>query len=1027
MVRKRIRKENANPNRKQISFELKQEEKTTKKNKAVVFVLIAIILLTLTMNCYFNYTSGTGINQNGKTLGEKYYLGGPDPYYHARITEFIYYNGYVPFWQANDYDPLLDYPMIRQNPRPPLFDLSMAVVAHGLSPFMSDVDALGHSLQIMPAIYGALLVIPVYLIGALLFNKKTALIGAFFVAIIPIHLGSGHGSAYGLADHDSFILLLTTTGLFFFLKALKSLNDKYDNVKQMFAINKQAICYAILTGVIYATVALSWEGFKLVVVLLAFYCIIQLFINCYQKKEFLTVTIMGSVALLTTSLIISPYYYGRGTFNDVEIVLSLVAIILIMGTVFHLQRDKIPYILTIPILAGLGATAMYVVNIYQLAPFYYYVQMFFSGSVYVGKISLTIAEAGGTDISGAVMGFGPALYWVAWFGAIIFMARTLLHKKKEMIFMTIWFVMTFYFTTTAGRFLNDFVPFIAIFAGWTIVFIMDKINYKQLFVAIKSATGFNKLKAIKISHLFGIVFIAFIVIMPNVVLAFDAATPWSEKQKYMDAGVPMGAYGISFGKEQYWSDAFAWLNDQDTNILNDSEKPAIISWWDYGFYEVMIGHHPTVADNFQDGVETAANFKTATSEKEAISVLIARLIDGNYIRTNNKKEVSENVKQVIIKYLGENKTDEIIKRIYDNNNNPPYKITEIKYIISEYEPELSNTQKINNYNQYYRRFADITSDLTDEEMTNFYMEIQKTTGFEIRYYGTEHYDNSIFTVFTFLADKSLIPIGGMEDDYMYAYFTKTDRETNEQTILPHSEIKNITNADRDKYDFMGPYFNKKPLFFETMFYKTFFGTPTTDGSIPENRIPTYGLKHWVPMYISPYVVIAKYYEGYKLNGTVTCDGLPTPGIVVVVLDEHGIPHDMTMVTEKEYNVVLPAGNLTVATYFNNKELSAQNITVTEEQATRKTKYHNTIINLTVPTVSLNGTITKNQTAMPNIAVNLFGEYTGMFTTIKTNETGYYEFKDLVPSYYKIRLYENDTEFHNETIIVSENIVKNIEV
>ena len=52
--------------------------------------------------------------------------------------------------------------------------------------------------------------------------------------------------------------------------------------------------------------------------------------------------------------------------------------------------------------------------------------------------------------------------------------------------------------------------------------------------------------------------------------------------------------------------------------------PAFISWWDYGFYESAIGDHPTVADNFQDGIPPAANFHTSTSEEEAVAVWIVR-------------------------------------------------------------------------------------------------------------------------------------------------------------------------------------------------------------------------------------------------------------------------------------------------------------------------------------------------------------------------------------------------------------------
>ena len=74
------------------------------------------------------------------------------------------------------------------------------------------------------------------------------------------------------------------------------------------------------------------------------------------------------------------------------------------------------------------------------------------------------------------------------------------------------------------------------------------------------------------------------------------------------------------------------LNEQDIEIEDPAMRPAFISWWDYGFYEVAIGGHPTVADNFQDGIPTAANFHTSTSEREAVAIFSIRLF-GHLKRT----------------------------------------------------------------------------------------------------------------------------------------------------------------------------------------------------------------------------------------------------------------------------------------------------------------------------------------------------------------------------------------------------------
>ncbi len=77
------------------------------------------------------------------------------------------------------------------------------------------------------------------------------------------------------------------------------------------------------------------------------------------------------------------------------------------------------------------------------------------------------------------------------------------------------FIISIWLTTTAGRFLNDMVPLIAIFAGIITWFVIDKIDYKQMVKNIRSAGGglHGLRRGIKLMHIFGVVLIAFIIIL----------------------------------------------------------------------------------------------------------------------------------------------------------------------------------------------------------------------------------------------------------------------------------------------------------------------------------------------------------------------------------------------------------------------------------------------------------------------------------------------------------------------------------
>ena len=103
--------------------------------------------------------------------------------------------------------------------------------------------------------------------------------------------------------------------------------------------------------------------------------------------------------------------------------------------------------------------------------------------------------------------------------------------------------------------------------------------------SIRSAGGgiHGLRRGVKFLHIFGILFVAFIVVLPNAYLSLDAAVPAGEKAEVF-GDLPNGAFGGGIGKETYWVHAYEWLAQQDTEITNPKDRPGYISLLDYGFY-----------------------------------------------------------------------------------------------------------------------------------------------------------------------------------------------------------------------------------------------------------------------------------------------------------------------------------------------------------------------------------------------------------------------------------------------------------
>jgi asparagine N-glycosylation enzyme membrane subunit Stt3 len=1042
-----------------------------KKNWWIGVSLIAIFFLVLFMNSYFNIVSNVNMNPSGTTMTDTFYLSGPDPYYNMRLVDNTAQTGRFPYFSSND--PLLAYPIGNSGGRGPLMVMSAIGFSKLLVPFMSEANAIGYAMQFIPALFGALLVFPVYFIGKILFGKKAGLIAALLIAIIPIHISSGHGSAYALFDHDSFNLVLYFLTFLFLIKSIK---EKDRN---------RSILYALLAGISLAALSMVWVEAQYLYTIITVYAVVQLLVDIFMNKLEERFVISISLVLFTGFLVSCPVTSARGVLFNLPFYLAI-GVLIFGGLCILFKRKKIPWVASFPLIAGVAgsiATFLYAVYAYPstftiFSPLGKIAGIIYGAGIYGSKVSLTIAEAGTYNMSRTVMSYGPALYWLAWAGFVFLIYQYVKQKgRRDYLFLLSLFVINIWLTSTAGRFLNDMVPLIALLAGWIIWFLISKIDYKQMARNIRNAGGGIRgiRKGVKIYHIFGVLFIAFLILIPNGYLALDAAVPSAASKngtsnlKYDFFGENhSSAFGSSSYKEQYWVAAYSWLNKQDTNIANPSKRPGFISWWDYGFYEVAVGGHPTVADNFQDGIPPAANFHTAKSEKQGVAVWIIRLLEGNR-KENNELTFSNTVITALQKHLGNNNTTKITSWMI----NPALSPSQNTPIGAEYDINLSKTLRVGAQyaeNAYYHDIVQLLNDtLTDEQITWLYHDIQQATGYSIRYYGVEGYDEQIFNIFAFLGDKSNVltalrtagkQFHNPEDDFIQVIYTgysvNTDGSQGPDGQWTAKELNDMPQEQRNRIAVTGTSTINKQDYFNTMFYRTYIGTPPQQDQsgayqTPQQQIPCYAMKHFIPVYVSPYpyygqgrsaVVIAKYYEGAFFNGSISCNNTPLPYVTVAILDDYGFPHDnMATDVNGSFNLLAPGGNITLLfTYANEvilKKITFNNtnstlyspVTDAESMRLNGSRYsRNFDINVSLSTLegfayqdtNNNGSYEPaSDTPLSGITIELNDYYFGRpVQPVKTDVQGHYVFNNLYPSKYNISAIENEyTLLNRESINV----------
>ena len=629
---------------------------------------------------------------NAAGTGEWDMTGGSDPWYMKRAIDYI-------LAQNSHFVIDMDraYPVGSINPRPPLFSWTLALGGVALDPFLEgDVyDAAWWSIAGMPAVYGTLTVLPIAATCKRFFGTGAGAIGAWLMALMPGHVSH---STFALADHDAFVILFMSLGFYFWLCAVDSIgSDKLledsdwnplHMVKGIQAAFKQhpgAMAQALLAGVSFATVALGWKGFVygLAIIYAAFF--MQTMLNLLRRRDSMPLTAAITVMMLTTFLLPLPFY-GNMQLNLIwdasgfQPLFYIVAFTIINGWVVTAFRDK-PWLMVVIMGSGITTVLLGSLYILQLLDISNGWDVLTTGGFYFSKNKVfgTIAEAQAPSRGQLFANFGPLVFMLALGMGFIALWRGFRTREQTHLVLSVWILLASYMAWSAGRFMFNATPVMAIMGSAAIVGLWRFSGVKEyaktwrrMGVSGSQARFSSTIRAgRKHPGVPAIALVLLLLFSQHAVYGIDSGIPrgevaekqvdeviydlvpnamraelfgWSilDSSPYSDYGMDqeederatcqgecwyMGTFGPGFNGRS-WNQAYDWLEHQDTDT-SFSERPAFVSWWDYGFQALAQGQHPTVADNFQSGIPAAGNMLLAAGESDTIALFIVTLGEGD--------------------------------------------------------------------------------------------------------------------------------------------------------------------------------------------------------------------------------------------------------------------------------------------------------------------------------------------------------------------------------------------------------------
>jgi dolichyl-diphosphooligosaccharide--protein glycosyltransferase len=977
------------------------EERTFRARALTAGILFAIFILAMFIRCYWYYGPAVA---PADTYGPYHYVvSGNDPDYHKRAIDFALDTGHMLSW-----DPITNYPAGAPNPNPPTYEWSSMMLGILISPaFHFDVtQAVWMFFEASPAFWAALTIVPVYFFTRDMFNRKSAYFAAFFIAVMA---GNVERTPLGFSDHDAFIMFFVTTGFFFLMRALRNLDDrtwvkKWRNprdisvgVAAFFRQERVSVLYSVLAALCISTVMLAWKGITYVYAILIMYYIVHAWVKRFRKEDPFGISMIILLTLSIPLLLSFPYYFRMEFihwFDDPFFIFLALAVIAAVTTVTREQ----PWIVVLVGLVAILATTY--LALLAFFPSIYGIILGFQGYFIHDKLYQTIAEAQPPDFSRMVYSYGEYVFYFGLVALIISAWRLPKERwRNDYIFTIMWCIMAIYMAMSAVRFMYNATPVFAILGGWVTWTIMKLLDYKKM---AKTYKGLNEGRwiprwhavksSVKVRHVVGAIFIGYMVMGSCAWYGLDAGIPYETKKQFdqdiynflpaqiRPAGYSsssgtlwwFGSFGTAFPGD-YWTDGLFWFQTQDTN-QSIEDRPGFVAWWDYGHWCTHMGQHPTVADNFQQGVEISGDIITANNETNVIADFIARSVEPN---TQVPGSVDSNVKAILERYLGPDGTKDFLE-MEQMTATPKWRAEILKH------PDIfgKRTRDINDLNVKWTALAGLmTSRLDKLQLIDIYDEMMSATGHQIRYFAADS------RMFPFQARNTGIYYAPVKlSDQDINSFLKTTAVGNDGQEYDPAHIPLEKRQDKDfkitdyKLYYLDPFYN-------SLFYKAYIGyspadagispgtygytdIPSLVGNMRTGQYPTmqgwnmsnfrleYRTAYWNPYnqsnglanhsadwkVVPPWtaakdqtdnngvvdlyyrnlyqgVFFLKYYSGAYVNGTVhTDDGKPIYNARVTVYDDlplaasnyPGVPHGYTF-TDRDgrYSILAPYGNVTV--------------------------------------------------------------------------------------------------------------------
>jgi len=570
-------------------------------------------------------------------------LTGIDAYYYMRLVDNLLAN----FPQLTTFDPFMIFRSGDSLVRVPNFFAYMLAGTVRLLGGASATQATADSIAVyLPAVLGALTIIPVFFIGRAVSNRWGGMVAALLAAAMPGELLSR--SLLGNTDHHAAEIFFTSFFLMFFMLALKnSRHFTYAMVKNgQFPPASHHIPYSIIAGLFLGLYLITWQGALLFVLIIFIYFVIQ-FISDHLRglpTDYLSKTAI--TCFLIALLIFLPFSRDRMTLLALA-ALILVPIALNIISILMTARGLRPiyYLLVVGGLLALGGLGTWLLFPYIFNAALGNIAIIFSwrvGQTVVGEMKPLLFQGDTFTLDMAWLEFALALY-SGLAGLALLIYACIKKGGPQHMLTAAWSIVIMLAALAMVRFSAYFSISLAVLSGYLagtcIAAFQPKAMPESKTPPVKKfkRTSSKTRRAGRTAMALGLLTAACVIgiMIPGTAIAVAVASrpshspsnAWMEALQWMQTSTPE-----PFGAADYYYRLYN-LPAPGNTFAYPSTAYGVMVWNDYGYWVTRIGHRLPVAN---PGItnKDEARFYTAQDKGEAAKIMDG--LDVRYVILDNR-------------------------------------------------------------------------------------------------------------------------------------------------------------------------------------------------------------------------------------------------------------------------------------------------------------------------------------------------------------------------------------------------------